>query len=82
MKSKMTVIKMPDLTPDQKEYLEIIMTITPDPEYDFVEPLPKDWVSPIPKKGKQCGECGIRFDYGSNMGFSCGNPRCPTSWGI
>ncbi len=58
------------------------MTIIRDPEYDFIEPLPfLDCVSPMPKKGKQCGECGIKFEYGQTIGFSCADPRCPTGYG-
>ena len=44
-----------------------------DPEYDFIPPL----YSGAVKKGVQCGECGIKFDYGQTYGFCCQNPKCP-----
>lgn len=50
------------------------MNIKPDPEYDFIPPLQ---TSPM-KKGTQCGECGMKFEYGQSYGFYCGNLRCPT----
>jgi len=50
------------------------MSITPDPEYDFIPPLQ---AAPV-KRGTQCGECGMKFEYGKSYGFCCGNLRCPT----
>jgi hypothetical protein len=46
-----------------------------DPEYDWIPPYsqPKRMV----KKGLQCGECGMKFDYGTSYAYSCGNPQCP-----
>jgi len=47
--------------------------ITPDPEYDFIEP-------PIvvkAKRGRQCGICGLKFDYGVSYGYSCSSVNCP-----
>ena len=56
-------------------------TVTPDPAYDFVPPRRKDARNAWPvKKGTQCGECGIKFDYGCAYGFNCSNPNCPTGW--
>lgn len=55
--------------------------ITPDPEYDFTPPLPpKEDIYANPKRGRQCGECGMKFEYGSSYGYVCGNSRCPTGW--
>ena len=50
------------------------MTIVPDPDYDFVPPLPDQ---PVGKKGTQCGECGIKFEYNSMYAFWCPSPKCP-----
>jgi len=47
----------------------------PDPEYELVPEPPK------PKKGIQCGKCGMKFDYGVTYGYCCGNQDCPTGWG-
>jgi hypothetical protein len=52
-----------------------------DPDYDFVPPLPEQKEIPRPK-GRQCGECGMKFEYGKAYGFSCGNTRCPTGWNM
>lgn len=49
-----------------------------DPDYDWVPPL-KD--QPPAKRGSQCGECGMKFEYGKTYGFHCGNQRCPTGHG-
>lgn len=55
--------------------------IAKDPEYDWVAPLP-----PAPtgillgKRGRQCGACGIKFEYNHTYGFRCGNNRCPCGW--
>lgn len=50
-----------------------------DPDYDFTPPLPK--VGEIQRpKGRQCGECGMKFEYGQSYGFCCPNTRCPTGW--
>jgi len=54
--------------------------ITCDPDYDFIPPLPKTVAC---KRGSQCGECGMKFEYGTAYGFCCQNPRCPmrfASW--
>jgi len=48
---------------------------TADPEYNLVEKLP------VAKKGTQCGECGMKFDYGQAYGYHCGNSRCPVGFG-
>lgn len=49
-----------------------------DPDYDLIPPLPK---APPRKKGSQCGECGMKFEYGKAYGYCCINPRCPTQFG-
>ncbi len=53
--------------------------IVPDPDYDYVDPLPP--VTPVepPKKGRQCGQCGMKFDYGKAYGYNCGHQSCPMS---
>lgn len=48
-----------------------------DPEYDWQPPL-KD--EPIAKRGRQCGECGMKFDYDKSYGFHCGNYKCPMGY--
>lgn len=50
-------------------------TVGPDSDYDFIRPLPDPY--PPGKKGIQCGECGMKFDYGVSYGYACGNNRCP-----
>ncbi len=52
-----------------------------DPEYDFTPPLPKPGELAPPPKGRQCGECGMKFDYGTAYGYCCQNLRCPMGWG-
>jgi hypothetical protein len=47
-----------------------------DLDYDYVAPIQQ---SPV-KKGVQCGECGMKFDYGTAYGYCCMNARCPTGW--
>lgn len=47
-------------------------TIQPDPDYDF---------KPAGKKGAQCGQCGMKFDYGKAYGFCCQQPGCPMGMG-
>lgn len=41
-----------------------------DPEYILVEPF-------VRKKGRQCGKCGAKFDFGTGYGFHCGMIDCP-----
>lgn len=56
------------------------MSITPDPDYDLVKP----WATmdaPKRKKGSQCGQCGMKFDYGQHYGYSCGHNDCPMGLG-
>jgi hypothetical protein len=52
------------------------MSIQRDPDYDYIPPIKE---SPV-KKGSQCGECGMKFDYGQAYGYCCMNPKCPTKW--
>jgi hypothetical protein len=54
--------------------------IKPDPEYDFVKPIPKDIWDMHRKRGSQCGECGMKFEYGQAYGFCCQNSRCPMGY--
>ena len=49
-----------------------------DPAYDYVAPLPKQQDRP---RGRQCGECGMKFDYGVAYGYSCSSTRCPMGLG-
>ena len=51
------------------------MSVKPDPNYDFIPPLQETSTT---KRGTQCGECGMKFEYGMNYGYYCGNHRCPT----
>jgi len=53
-------------------------TVEPDDEYDFVEPLPKVVKR---KRGKQCGKCGMKFEYGKMYGYCCGHLDCPCGYG-
>lgn len=50
-----------------------------DPDYDYTPPLPERSERQRPK-GRQCGECGMKFDYGVAYGYCCMNSRCPTGW--
>lgn len=54
-------------------------SIERNPDYDFTPPLPKQGAGRQPK-GRQCGECGMKFEYGQSYGFCCPNTRCPTGW--
>jgi len=55
----------------------VTILFTPDLEYDLIQYLPPE----LPKKGRQCGKCGMRFDYGSHYGFMCGQHDCPAGYG-
>lgn len=56
------------------------MTVERDPDYDYISPLPfQGEMRPAPK-GRQCGECGMKFEYGKSYGYCCQNLRCPTGW--
>ena len=57
------------------------MPVKPDPEYDFIPPSPRPAEQNWPyKKGTQCGECGMKFEYGKAYGYYCSNSRCPTQF--
>lgn len=43
-----------------------------DPEYNFVPPL-RD----AAKRGRQCGQCGMKFEYYQPYGYCCPDRRCP-----
>lgn len=56
----------------------VTSNVTPDPNYDFVAPLlPQSFLE---RKGRQCGVCGMKIDYGKVYGFACGNSKCPCGW--
>lgn len=47
-----------------------------DSDYDWIPPLPP--MTPAPtRRGAQCGECGMKFDYDKTYGYACQNNRCP-----
>lgn len=50
-----------------------VSNILRDPDYDLLPPISE---AQRPK-GVQCGECGVKFDYGVSYGYHCGNGRCP-----
>jgi len=45
-----------------------------DPEYELV---PERLIL----KGRQCGKCGMKFDYGTGYGFYCSTYNCPMGFG-
>lgn len=52
-----------------------------DPDYDWIPPLATpERIHPAPR-GRQCGECGMKFEYGHHYGYSCPRARCPAGWG-
>ncbi len=51
--------------------------VVPDPDYDYVDPLPPVAPLNVPKKGQQCGQCGMKFDYSVTYGYNCGHNACP-----
>lgn len=52
--------------------------IEQDPDYDWRPAIPEPAPQP---KGIQCGQCGMKFDYGKAYGFCCQHPRCPCGYG-
>jgi hypothetical protein len=51
------------------------MTTQRDPDYDFVPPLPKPEDRTWPqRKGSQCGECGMKFEYARIIDPDAFNP--------
>ena len=60
---------------------EFCVSVTPDKDYDFVPPLPKQAEINRGPKGTQCGECGMKFEYGKAYGYCCTNLRCPCGLG-
>ena len=54
------------------------MTVERDPDYDWIPPI-QDQRHPwaLKKVGVQCGECGMKFEYGKAYGYACCNSRCP-----
>lgn len=57
------------------------MAVERDPNYAWVPPLSERWDGTRQPKGTQCGECGMKFEYGKSYGFHCSNTHCPTFWG-
>lgn len=56
------------------------MTITPDPDYEFVPPI-KRWPETTRIfRGRQCGECGMKFEYDKAYGYCCPRVACPMGW--
>lgn len=47
--------------------------VIPDPEYDLIVPTAQ-------KRGRQCGQCGMKFDYGVGYGYCCSSMNCPMGW--
>lgn len=52
-----------------------------DPAYDWIEPLLEPPQNTNIPRGMQCGQCGMKFEYGATYGYCCPNTRCPTGWG-
>jgi hypothetical protein len=52
-----------------------------DPEYEWVPPTQGQSGMPTGGRGRQCGECGMKFDNNKAYGFCCSNMRCPMGWG-
>lgn len=54
-----------------------VVGVRRDPDYDWIPPLPPMTPHSATKLGVQCGECGIKFEYGKAYGYACQNSRCP-----
>lgn len=49
-----------------------------DQDYDWVPPLRDRLIqTPNVPRGRQCGECGVKFDYGVGYGYACPSNKCP-----
>ena len=55
-------------------------SVKPDPEYDLVPAYPKKEKVPQ-SKGKQCGECGAKFEHNKGIMYSCPRENCPMGLG-
>jgi hypothetical protein len=53
---------------------EVNTQIEHDPDYELVT------VPPKAKRGRQCGKCGLKFEYGTTYGFSCQDNQCPMGY--
>lgn len=49
----------------------------PDPDYDQTAPIAKHRA----KRGRQCGQCGLKIEYGITYGYCCPTLGCPMNWG-
>lgn len=51
-----------------------------DKEYEWVAPLPPASMAPKSTRGRQCGECGMKFENHVMMAYYCASMRCPMGW--
>jgi len=56
--------------------------IEQDPNYKWVPPLPAGMENQVAPKGRQCGECGMKFDSENFMALHCPSKRCPMGWSM
>ena len=47
-------------------------------DYDYIGP--GDQITTGEKRGKQCGRCDKKFDYGVIHNFICPDDLCPLGW--
>lgn len=53
--------------------------VTPDPDYEYVPATQPN--NAFGKKGRQCGQCGTKFDFNVSYGYCCSWINCPMGWG-
>jgi len=58
------------------EYPQLSGGVERDRDYDWVPPIQESHA----KRGMQCGQCGMKFEYGQAYGYCCMHPQCPTSF--
>lgn len=51
-----------------------------DKDYEWVPPVPPAGQYTQICKGRQCGECGMKFENHVMMAYCCANMRCPMGW--